>query len=115
MADLGVKLGALEARAEALRGEGATALFLAADGQPAGVIAIADPIKPTTRAAIDALKTDGIHVVMLTGDNRTTAEAVARQLGLEDVHADVLPDDKHRIVRQLKSEGKDRRHGGRRG
>jgi Cu+-exporting ATPase len=106
MADLGVKLGALEARAEALRGEGATALFLAADGQPAGVIAIADPIKPTTRAAIDALKADGIHVVMLTGDNRTTAEAVARQLGLEDVHADVLPDDKHRIVRQLKSEGK---------
>ena len=106
MADLGVKLGAFEARAEALRGGGATALFLAADGKPAGVIAIADPIKATTRAAIDALKADGIHVVMLTGDNRTTAEAVARQLGLEDVHADVLPDDKHRIVRQLKSEGK---------
>ncbi len=106
MADLGVKLGALEACAEALRGEGATALFLAADGQPAGVIAIADPIKATTRAAIDALKAEGIHLVMLTGDNTTTAEAVARLLGLEDVHADVLPDDKHRIVRQLKSEGK---------
>jgi len=106
MADLGVKLGELEARAEALRGEGATALFLAVDGQPGGVIAIADPIKATTRAAIDALRADGIHIVMLTGDNKTTAEAVARQLGLDDVHADVLPDDKHRIVRQLKADGK---------
>ena len=106
MADLGVKLGELEARAEALRGEGATALFLAVDGQPGGVIAIADPIKATTRAAIDALRADDIHIVMLTGDNKTTAEAVARQLGLDDVHADVLPDDKHRIVRQLKADGK---------
>jgi Cu+-exporting ATPase len=106
MADLGVQLGDLEAQADVLRGEGATALFVAIDGKPGGVIAIADPIKPTTRAAIDDLRAAGIHIVMLTGDNRTTAEAVARQLGIEDVHADVLPEDKHRIVGQLKKEGR---------
>jgi Cu+-exporting ATPase len=106
MADLGVQLGDLEAQADMLRGEGATALFVAIDGKPGGVIAIADPIKPTTRAAIDDLKAAGIHIVMLTGENRTTAEAVARQLGIEDVHADVLPEDKHRIVGQLKKDGR---------
>jgi len=79
--------------------------FLGVDGRPAGVIAVADPIKPTTRAALDALRAEGVHVVMLTGDNRTTAEAVARTLGIEDVHADVLPDDKHRIVSKLKAGG----------
>jgi Cu+-exporting ATPase len=106
MAELGVALGDLEERAEGLRRSGATALFVAVDGRPAGVIAIADPIKPTTPAAIDALKAAGIHVVMLTGDNKTTADAVARTLGIDDVHADVLPDDKHRIVRALKANGK---------
>ena len=106
MDDLGVALGGLAARAEQLRRDGATALFVSVDGQPGGVIAIADPIKATTRAAIAALKADGIHVVMLTGDSRTTAEAVARQLGLEDVHAECLPEDKHRLVRALKSSGK---------
>jgi Cu+-exporting ATPase len=106
MADCGVALGDLQERAETLRRDGATALFVAVDGQAAGVIAIADPVKPTTRAAIGALKTDRIHVVMLTGDNRTTAEAVARSLGIDDVHADVLPDDKHRIVEALKAAGK---------
>ena len=106
MADLGVNLGDLEAQADVLRSEGATALFVAIDGKPAGIIAIADPIKPTTRAAIDDLKAAGMHIVMLTGDNRTTAEAVARQLGIEDVHADVLPEDKHRIVGQLKKDGR---------
>jgi Cu+-exporting ATPase len=106
MADCGVALGDLRERAETLRRDGATALFVAVDGQAAGVIAIADPVKPTTRAAIDALKADHIHVVMLTGDNRTTAEAVARSLGIDDVHADVLPDDKHRIVEALKAAGK---------
>ena len=106
MDDLGVALGGLAARAEQLRRDGATALFVSVDGQPGGVIAIADPIKATTRAAIEALKADGIHVVMLTGDSRTTAEAVARQLGLEDVHAECLPEDKHRLVRALKSSGK---------
>jgi Cu+-exporting ATPase len=106
MADLGVQLGDLEVQADALRSGGATALFVAIDGKPGGVIAIADPIKPTTRTAIDELKTAGIHIVMLTGDNRTTAEAVARQLGIADLHADVLPEDKHRIVGELKKDGR---------
>jgi Cu+-exporting ATPase len=106
MADLGVRLGDLQAQADTLRGDGATALFVAIDGSPAGVIAIADPIKPTTRGAIDALKAAGIHIVMLTGDNRMTAEAVARRLGIEDVHADVLPEDKHRLVSRLKQDGR---------
>jgi Cu+-exporting ATPase len=106
MADLGIPLGDLEAQADALRGDGATALFVAIDGKPGGIIAIADPIKPTTRAAIDDLKAAGIHIVMLTGDNRTTAGAVARQLGIEDVHADVLPEDKHRIVSELRKGGR---------
>jgi Cu+-exporting ATPase len=106
MADIGVDLGQLAGRADALRRDGATALFMAVDGRPAGVIAVADPVKPTTPAAIGALKAAGIHVIMLTGDNRTTAEAVANSLGIDDVHADVLPNDKHRIVRGLKAAGR---------
>ncbi len=106
MAYRGIALGDLAGRAAGLRASGATALFVAVDGRAAGVIAVADPIKPTTKAAIDALKADRIQVVMLTGDNRTTAEAVARQLGIDDVHADVLPEDKHRIVQELKAAGK---------
>jgi Cu+-exporting ATPase len=106
MAEQGVALGDLQERADALRRDGATALYVSIDSRAAGVIAIADPIKATTRAAIDALKASGIHVVMLTGDNQTTAEAVARTLGIDDVHADVLPEDKHRIVRRLKADGK---------
>ena len=106
MANGQVDLGTLVAEADKLRGDGATALFVAIDGKPGGVIAVADPIKATTKAAIDGLKASGVHVVMLTGDNRTTAETVARLLGIDDVHADVLPDDKHRIVRDLKKAGK---------
>jgi Cu+-exporting ATPase len=106
MADLGIALGDLEERADILRKNGATALFVAVDGRAGGVIAIADPIKASTKAAIDDLKADGIHVVMLTGDNKTTAEAVARTLGIDDVHAGVLPDDKHRIIQSLKTKGK---------
>jgi len=106
MAAFGADIGALAGQADALRRDGATALFVAVDRTGAGVIAVADPIKATTQAAIDALKADGIHVVMLTGDNRTTAEAVARRLGIDDVHAEVLPDDKHRIVARLKADGK---------
>ena len=105
MADLGIDLGDLAARAEALRGDGATALFLAVDGRAGGVVAVADPIKPTTPAALAALKADGIRVVMLTGDTRTTAEAVARRLGITEVEAEVLPEAKHRIVRRLRAEG----------
>jgi P-type E1-E2 ATPase len=106
MADLGIKLGDLEHKANELRSDGATALFLAVDGKPAGVIAIADPIKATTPAALDSLRKDGIRIVMLTGDNKTTAEAVARKLGIKEVEADVLPQDKNRVVKKLTAEGR---------
>jgi len=106
MADLGVILGDLEGRADELRSHGATALFLAIDGKPGGVIAIADPIKSTTHTALDTLRKDGIRIVILTGDNKTTAEAVARQLGVKEVEADVLPQDKNRIVKKLTAEGR---------
>ena len=106
MAGLGIALDNLQERADMLRRDGATALFVAVANRAAGIIAIADPIKLTTRSAIDALKTSGVHVVMLTGDNKTTASAVAHTLGIDDVHAGVLPDDKHRIVRTLKAAGK---------
>jgi Cu+-exporting ATPase len=106
MKDQGIELADLVGKADELRGSGATALFVGVGAKAGGAIAIADPIKATTRAALDSLRADGIHVVMLTGDNRTTAEAVARQLGIEDVEADVLPEDKNRIVRKLRSEGK---------
>ncbi|MDN3564124.1 heavy metal translocating P-type ATPase [Paeniroseomonas aquatica] len=106
MQELGVELGILAAKADELRREGGTALFLAVDGHPGGVIAVADPIKASTPAALESLRAQGIRVIMLTGDNRTTAEAVARKLGIQEVEADVLPEDKNRIVRKLRSEGK---------
>jgi Cu+-exporting ATPase len=106
MADLGISFGDLEHNADALRGDGATALFLAIDGKPGGVIAIADPIKATTEAALESLRSYGIRIVMLTGDNKTTAEAVARKLGIKEVEADVLPQDKNRIVKKLTAEGR---------
>ncbi|MHB0670070.1 heavy metal translocating P-type ATPase [Roseomonas mucosa] len=106
MQELGVELGALAARADELRREGGTALFLAMDGRPGGVIAVADPVKQSTPAALESLRASGIHIVMLTGDNRTTAEAVARRLGIEEFEGDVLPEDKHRIVRELRAQGK---------
>ena len=105
MAGHSINLGDLAPQADALRLSGATALFVAIDGVPAGVIAIADPIKPTTMAALDSLRAAGIHVIMLTGDNRLTAEAVARPLGIDDIHADAMPADKHRIVQQLRAAG----------
>jgi Cu+-exporting ATPase len=106
MADLGIALGDLEHKADELRSDGATALFLAVDGKSGGVIAIADPIKSSTQAALDSLRNYGIRIVMLTGDNRTTAEAVARKLGIKEVEADVLPQDKNRIVKKLTGEGR---------
>jgi len=96
----------LAAQAERLRQDGATAIFVAVDGKAAGVVAIADPVKPTTPAAIAALKADGIRVVMLTGDNRTTAQAVARRLGISEVEAEVLPDQKSAVVEKLRREGR---------
>jgi Cu+-exporting ATPase len=101
-----VDVAALETVAEDLRGGGATAIFVAIDGKPSGVLAIADPLKATTTAAIRALVDAGIRVVMLTGDNRTTAEAVAQKLGIADVEAEVLPEDKGKIVAQLRAQGR---------
>ena len=106
LAEFGVETEALAAEAETLRSDGATAIFVAVDGEAAGIIAIADPIKPTTPAAIEALHREGIRIVMLTGDNRTTAEAVARRLGIDEVEADVLPDRKSEVVQRLRKEGR---------
>ena len=102
--DRGVASADLETRADALRKDGATALFVAVDDKPAGIIAVADPVKTTTMAALQALRKEGLRIVMLTGDNKTTAEAVAAKLGITEVEADVLPDQKNAIVRRLKSE-----------
>ena len=96
----------LEARADSFRKDGATALFVAVDDNLAGIIAIADPIKKTTPAALDALRRDGLRIVMLTGDNRITALTVAATLGITEVEAGVLPDQKNAIIRRLKSEGR---------
>jgi P-type Cu+ transporter len=104
--DVGVHNASLETRADELRRDGATAIFVAVDGRSAGIIAVADPIKATTPAALDSLKADGVRIVMLTGDNRTTAQAVAAKLGIRDVEAEVLPEQKHAIVRRLRSEGR---------
>jgi Cu+-exporting ATPase len=97
---------ALEPHAESLRREGATALFVAVDGAPVGVIGVADPIRQTTTAALDALRKEGLRVVMLTGDNRTTAEAIAARLGIADVQAEVLPADKRGVIERLQREGR---------
>lgn len=93
-------------QADELRQDGATAIYLGIDQEVAGILAISDPIKQTTSAALAALREDGIHVVMLTGDNRITAEAVARRLGIEEVEADVLPDRKSAVVERLRREGR---------
>jgi Cu+-exporting ATPase len=106
LAELGVDTSVLAAEAERLRADGATAIFLAVNGKPAGVIAIADPVKPTTPDALKVLAVDGVRVVMLTGDNRTTAQAVARRLGIAEVEAEVLPDQKSAIVEKLRREGR---------
>ncbi len=102
----GVASVEIEARADSLRKDGATAVFVAVDGKPAGIIAIADPIKETTMAALDALRKEGLRIVMVTGDNRITAQAVASKLRITEVEADVLPAQKNAIVRRLKSEGR---------
>ncbi|SCB52239.1 copper-transporting P-type ATPase [Rhizobium lusitanum] len=106
MAEAGVDLSALVAESEALRGEGATVIYVAVDGKVGGLVAIADPIKATTAAALRSLKEENIRVVMLTGDNRTTAEAVARRLGIDEVEAEILPEDKGKVVARLRSEGR---------
>jgi Cu+-exporting ATPase len=105
LGELGVSAD-LNARADALRRDGATVMFVAVDGHAAGIIAVADPIKATTAAALDSLRKDGIKIVMLTGDNRLTAQAVASKLGITDIEAEVLPEQKNAIVRRLRSEGR---------
>jgi Cu+-exporting ATPase len=104
----GVDLSSLEREAAALGGEGQTVVFAAIDGRAAGIFGIADRVKASTPEALDLLKREGIHVVMLTGDNRATAAAVAQKLGIapSDVHAEVLPADKRDVVRQLESRGR---------
>ena len=101
----GVDVSAYAAEADELRRDGATAIFAGVDGRVAGIIAIADPVKETTAEALSALRAEGIRVVMLTGDNRTTAEAVARRLGIEVVGAEVLPDQKAAVVERHKAAG----------
>jgi len=98
--------GVLAEEAEGLRTEGQTVVLVAIDGHAVGLLGVVDPVKPTTPDALRALRADGVHVVMLTGDSRVTARAVARQLGLEEVEAEVLPDRKAEVVRRLQSEGR---------
>ncbi len=106
MTETGIDTSSLDKTADELRREGATAIFVAIDGKVAGILAIADPIKATTPAAISALKAAGIRVVMLTGDNATTAKAVAQKLGIMDVEAEVLPEDKSKIVERFRQQGR---------
>ncbi len=106
LTELNIDAAALADEAERLRGDGATAVFLAVNGKLAGVIAIADPVKASTAAALKTLAADGIRVVMLTGDNRTTAQAVAKRLAIAEVEAEVLPDQKSAVIEKLRAQGR---------
>ncbi|HEY2008992.1 MAG TPA: copper-translocating P-type ATPase [Rhizomicrobium sp.] len=106
LGELGIDTTPLAAKANALRQDGASAIFCAVDGTAVGIIAIADPVKPSTPAALSDLRADGVRIVMLTGDNRTTALAVATKLGIADVEAEVLPEQKGAVVERLKAQGR---------
>jgi len=106
MEEQGADVGALAARADELRRDGQTVMFVAVGGQVAGLVGVADPIKASTPEALEALRASRLHVVMLTGDSRTTAEAVARRLGIADVEAEVLPEGKSAVIKRLQSEGR---------
>jgi Cu+-exporting ATPase len=106
MHDEGVATDAAQARAEQLRVEGASTMFLAVDGRLAGLVAVADPVKSSTPEAIAALHEAGLRIVMATGDGRSTAEAVARELGIDEVHGEVRPQDKAALVARLQQEGR---------
>jgi P-type Cu+ transporter len=106
LAEFKISTSALDMEADRLREDGATAIFLAVDEKAAGIIAISDPVKPTTLEALRALTDEGVRVVMLTGDNRTTAKAVARRLGIKEVEAEVLPDRKSAVVQKLQADGR---------
>jgi Cu+-exporting ATPase len=103
---LGIDASAFVADAERRQREGQTVMFVAVDRKPAGLVAVADPIKKTTPRALETLRADGLRIVMLTGDNRTTAEAVARRLGIDEVEAEVLPERKLDVVERLRKEGR---------
>jgi Cu+-exporting ATPase len=105
LAELAIATASLHADADRLRGDGATVVFVAVDGKLVGLLAISDPIKAETRAALDALRAEHIRVVMLTGDNRVTALAVAKSLGIDEVEAEILPDGKAAVVEKLRSAG----------
>jgi Cu+-exporting ATPase len=106
LTSLGIETQSLNEQGESLRGDGATVINIAVDGKLAGLFAIADPVKPSTPDALKALAAEGIKVIMLTGDNRTTANAVARKLGISDVEAEVLPDQKSAVVTKLQKAGR---------
>jgi P-type Cu+ transporter len=106
MQDEGIDIGHVAGRADALRGDGSTVMFVAVDRRVAGLLAVADPVKASTKEAIDLLHQEGLRVVMLTGDNRTTAEAVGRRLGLDDIRAEVLPAQKRDVIRELQRQGR---------
>jgi len=106
LTSLGIDTGPLKQQAERLREDGATVIYAAVDGRLAGLFAIADPIKPSTPDALKALAAEGLKVIMLTGDNFTTANAVARKLGITDVEAEVLPDQKIAVVVKLQKAGR---------
>ena len=103
---LGIDSGKFDQRAESLRQDGQTVVFVAVDGQVAGLLGVADPIKASTSEAIRLLQEDGIKIVMVTGDSRTTAAAVARKLGIDEVEAEVLPDRKREVVQRLQQQGR---------
>jgi Cu+-exporting ATPase len=106
MAEHRVELGALEAESARLRADGVTAVFAAIDGKASGVLGIADPVKASAPDAVRALQAEGVRLVMMTGDNRTTALAVGRRLGIEDIEAEVLPEDKAKVVQSLQAQGR---------
>jgi Cu+-exporting ATPase len=106
LAAIGIETNSLAAAAEQLRGDGATVINMALDGKLAGLFAIADPVKASTPEALKALAAEGIKVIMLTGDNRTTANAVAKRLGISEVEAEVLPDQKGAVVAKLRNAGR---------
>lgn len=106
VAELGIDLAPYQEKLETFRKEGQTAMVLAVDGRAGGLLAVADPVRASTPEALDLLKKEGLRLVMLTGDNRTTAEAVARRLGITEVHAEVLPADKQEVVKKYQTEGR---------
>ena len=106
LSDSGITTSELESRAESLRNEGQTTIFVAIDGKLAGILGVADPVKAGAPEAIRELKSQGMNILMLTGDNRATAQAVARKLGIEEVEAEVLPERKSEVIASLQQKGR---------